>query len=104
MDHAIPRACIAAGVHYIDIANSREFVCGIEALEAAAKDAGVVLLSGASSVPALSGAAVRHLAGRMDKVRAFCPAIYRVGLEYASSLTTAQPRLHPLRYRVMRET
>lgn len=79
MDHAIPIACIAAGVHYIDIADSREFVCGIEELDAAAKDAGVVLLSGASSVPALSGAAVRHLAGGMDKVRALCPAIYRVG-------------------------
>jgi NAD(P)-dependent dehydrogenase (short-subunit alcohol dehydrogenase family) len=75
MDHAIPKACIAAGVHYIDIADSRDFVCGIAALDAAAKDAGVVVLSGASSVPALSGAAVRHLAGGMNRVCAVEMAI-----------------------------
>jgi hypothetical protein len=75
MDHAIPKACIAAQVHYIDIADSRDFVCGIAALDAAAKDAGVVVLSGASSVPALSGAAVRHLAEGMDKVCAVEMAI-----------------------------
>ncbi|KMS51914.1 hypothetical protein V474_02395 [Novosphingobium barchaimii LL02] len=75
MDHAIPKASIAAGVHYIDIADSRDFVCGIAGLDAAAKDASVVVLSGASSVPALSGAAVRHLAVGMDKVRAVEMAI-----------------------------
>lgn len=75
MDHAIPKACIAAGVHYLDIADSRDFVCGIAALDAAAKDAGVVVLSGASSVPALSGAAVRHLAKGMERVRAVEMAI-----------------------------
>ena len=75
MDHAIPEACITAGVHYIDIADSRDFVCGIAVLDAAAKDAGVVVLSGASSVPALSGAAVRHLAGGMDRVRSVEMAI-----------------------------
>jgi NAD(P)-dependent dehydrogenase (short-subunit alcohol dehydrogenase family) len=75
MDHAIPKACIAARVHYIDIADSRDFVCGIAALDAAAKDAGVVVLSGASSVPALSGAAVRYLAEGMDQVRAVEMAI-----------------------------
>lgn len=85
MDHAIPKACIAAGVHYVDIADSRDFVCGIRALDDAAKAAGVVLLSGASSVPALSGAAVRHLAQGMDRVRAVEMAIS------ASNKATAGP-------------
>lgn len=85
MDHAIPNACIAAGVHYIDIADSRDFVCGIRTLNKAAKAAGVVLLSGASSVPALSGAAVRHLARGMDRVRAVEMAIS------ASNQATAGP-------------
>jgi NAD(P)-dependent dehydrogenase (short-subunit alcohol dehydrogenase family) len=85
MDHAIPIACIAAGIHYVDIADSRDFVCGIRALDAAARTAGVILLSGASSVPALSGAVVRHLAQGMDQVRAVELAIS------ASNKATAGP-------------
>lgn len=75
MDHAIPMACIAARIHYVDIADSRAFVCGFRALDDAAQQAGVVLLSGASSVPALSGAVVRHLAQDLDRVRAIEMAI-----------------------------
>ena len=33
MDHAVPKACIAAGVHYVDIADSRDFVCRIRVLD-----------------------------------------------------------------------
>ena len=64
------RAAIAAGCHYLDIADGREFVTGIAALDAEARAAGVAVISGASSVPALSGAAARRLAEGMDKVRA----------------------------------
>ena len=85
MDHSIPKACIAAGVHYADIADSRDFVCGIRTLNDDARAAGVTLLSGASSVPALSGAAVRHLARGMDRVRAVEMAIS------ASNRATAGP-------------
>ncbi len=85
MDHAVPAACIAAGVHYIDIADSREFVCGIGQLDAEARIAGVVVLSGASSVPALSGAVVRHLAQGIERVRAVEMAIS------ASNRATAGP-------------
>lgn len=75
MDHGIPAACIAARVHYVDIADSRDFVCGIHALDEAAKIAGVVLMSGASSVPALSGAAIRFMAQGMDRICAVEMAI-----------------------------
>jgi hypothetical protein len=85
MDHAVPKACITAGAHYVDIADSRDFVCGIRALDDDARAAGVVLLSGASSVPALSGAAVRRLAQGMDRVRAVEMAIS------ASNKATAGP-------------
>ena len=61
-DYAVARACIAAGVHYIDLADGREFVCGIGALDEEAQRAGVSVLSGASSVPALSSAVVDELA------------------------------------------
>lgn len=70
LGYAVARACIAARCHYLDIADARDFVTGIGALTEAARTAGVVVVSGASSVPALSGAVVRALAGGMDDVSA----------------------------------
>ena len=58
----VARACIAARVHYIDLADGRDFVTGIAALNAEAAAAGVTVISGASSVPALSSAVADHLA------------------------------------------
>ena len=55
-DYRLARACIAAGVHYIDLADARGFVTGIGALDAEARRAGVLVVSGASTVPAVSGA------------------------------------------------
>jgi Saccharopine dehydrogenase NADP binding domain len=57
-DYALARACIAAGVHYIDLADARAFVTGIGVLDADARRAGVLVVSGASTVPALSTAVV----------------------------------------------
>ncbi len=67
--YAVVEACIAHGVHYIDLADARAFVCGIGALNKAAIRAGVTVISGGSSVPALSGAVVRRLADDMETVR-----------------------------------
>lgn len=75
MDHAVPAACIAAGAHYVDIADRRGFACGIHKLDRAAQAARVTVLAGASSVPALSGAVVRHLAEGVNEVRAVEMAI-----------------------------
>lgn len=75
MDLAIPRACIAAGVHYCDIADSTAFVLAIAGLSSAARESGVAVISGASSVPALSSAAIRALAENMDRVTAVEMAI-----------------------------
>lgn len=60
--YALPRACIARGVHYLDLADTPEFCVGIGVLDAAAKAAGVCVMSGMSSVPALSSAVVAALA------------------------------------------
>jgi hypothetical protein len=57
-DYKVARACIDAGVHYVDLADARAFVCGIEALHDEAKREGVLVVSGASSVPAVSSALV----------------------------------------------
>src|SRR5882672_923300 len=61
-------ACIANGSHYIDLADGREFVNGIGALDRDATAAKVLVSSGASSVPALSSAAVDWLARDLARV------------------------------------
>lgn len=54
----VARACIEAGAHYIDLSDGRDFVAGIGTLDKTAKAAGVSVVAGASSVPALSSAVV----------------------------------------------
>jgi len=59
-DYSVAKTCIDAGVHYLDLADGRDFVCGISELDEAAKKAGVLVVSGASSVPALSSAVLEE--------------------------------------------
>lgn len=59
----VPRACIQAHAHYVDLADAREFVCAIHELSAEARHHDTLLVSGASSLPALSSAVVDRLAG-----------------------------------------
>lgn len=54
----VPRFCIVHGLHYLDLSDDADFTAGIGALDEAARAAGCVVLSGVSSVPALSTAAV----------------------------------------------
>ncbi|WP_233837220.1 saccharopine dehydrogenase family protein [Paraburkholderia sp. ZP32-5] len=71
-DYAVARASIAAGANYIDLADGRDFVAGIEQLNAEASERGVFVTSGASSLPALSSAVVdRYLSrfSRLDSIR-----------------------------------
>jgi hypothetical protein len=63
-DYRVARACIGARVHYLDLADARAFVTGISALDAEARGAGVMVASGASTVPAVSGAVVDAYASR----------------------------------------
>lgn len=55
------RAAIAAGLHYVDLADGRDFVAAFPALDAAARAAGVVALTGCSSTPALSHAVLDRM-------------------------------------------
>jgi hypothetical protein len=67
-DYRIVEDCIEAGVNYIDLADARDFVTGICRYDSAARQAGIAVISGASSVPALSGAVARKLAEGLDRV------------------------------------
>jgi len=60
--------CIDLGINYLDLADGRAFVCGVGRFDAQAQARGVFVLSGTSSVPALSSAAIRVLTLGLDKV------------------------------------
>jgi hypothetical protein len=65
-DHAVARAALAVGAHYVDLADARDFVCGISAIDDAARARDRLVVSGASSVPGLSSAVVDQFAHEFD--------------------------------------
>jgi len=67
-DHRVARAAIAAGAHYLDLSDAREFVASIGNLDGAAKDAGVAVIAGASSVPCLTAAFLDRYRPRFAKL------------------------------------
>ncbi len=62
--YRLARKALAAGMHYLDLADNAGFCAGITALDDDARAAGLCAISGLSSVPALSSAAVRALTGQ----------------------------------------
>lgn len=68
---AMPEAAIAAGIAYIDLADARDLVAAIPSLDAKARAAGVPVITGASSTPALSHAVLDHVTKgwrRIDRI------------------------------------
>lgn len=59
---ALPRRCAERGIHYVDIADGRARVAEIASLDSAARVEHAAIVSGASTVPALSTAIVDELA------------------------------------------
>ena len=57
-DYKVARSCIACGSHYIDLADGREFVEGFAQLNSEAENRGVLLVTGASTLPGLSSAVI----------------------------------------------
>jgi hypothetical protein len=68
MNTNVIEAAIGAGAHYIDLADSRAFVANVTLFDEAARQAGVLIVSGASSTPALSNAVVDHLAAGWQRI------------------------------------
>lgn len=69
--YRVVKAALATRSHYLDLADSPEFVRGIRQFDGAAKEQGLFILSGVSSFPVLSAAMVRDLAndfGRIDSI------------------------------------
>ncbi len=65
---AVVEACLRHGLHYLDLADATEFVDGIARYDAQAKAKGLVLLSGVSTFPVLTSAAIRRLGGAGETV------------------------------------
>ena len=59
-NYDVATVCISHSVHYIDLADGREFVKGIVQLDAQARQNNVAVISGASSVPGLSSAVLEQ--------------------------------------------
>jgi saccharopine dehydrogenase-like NADP-dependent oxidoreductase len=66
--YAVARAAIIAGSNYIDLADGRDFVSGITELDELARQHGVFVTSGASSLPALSSAVVDRYRDRFSRL------------------------------------
>ncbi len=73
--YALVEAAIAAGVHYIDLCDARAFAKGVGAFDSVAKLAGVAVLTGASSTPAISNAMLRDLVAGWQSIDRISVAI-----------------------------
>jgi len=63
--YRVAEAAIAAGAHYIDLSDGREFVAGFaDHMGLAARRAGLLAVSGASTLPALSSAVIDSFLGK----------------------------------------
>ncbi|MEH7910122.1 DUF4166 domain-containing protein [Rhizobium laguerreae] len=91
--YKVVEACIDLGIDYADIADSTGFVAGISGLDAAARAKGTFALSGLSSLPALSFAALEAMAphfSRVDSVAAgIAPSAHvRIGLNVVRAIAS----------------
>src|SRR5262245_45663119 len=64
----VAEAAIAAGCHYVDIADARDFVAAFPRLDNAARQAGVLAVTGASTTPGLTQAVLERLVHGWQRV------------------------------------
>ncbi len=74
-DYHVAEAALRAGAHYVDLADGRQFVAGIGAIDALATSCGRWAIAGASSVPGLSAAVIAALLPRFSRLDAVESAI-----------------------------
>lgn len=67
-DYSVAQTCIENRISYIDLADGREFVQGITALDEEAKKEGVAVISGASTVPGISSAVVEKYLPEFSRI------------------------------------
>lgn len=67
-DYNIAENCAEAGVHYVDMADRREFIQSFPRLNETAERAGVLLVGGAGASPTVSTLLVHTVAGEFDRI------------------------------------
>lgn len=65
---AVAQYCASHGIHYIDVADDRQYINDVQQLNATAKRNQCLLVTGAASLPALAAVLVESLAGYYDKI------------------------------------
>ncbi|MBB3648584.1 hypothetical protein FHX14_004811 [Rhizobium sp. BK619] len=91
--YKVVRACIGLDIDYADLADSTGFVTAIGGLDAEARARGVFALSGLSSLPALSFAALEVMAPQFAWVEAVAAGIapsshVKIGLNVVSAIAS----------------
>jgi len=66
---ALPEACLAAGVHYVDIADDRGWFARLRGMSERFRSAGLTAACGCSTLPGISGALALVAAERLREVR-----------------------------------
>ena len=74
-DYRVAEACIQHGSHYVDLADGRGFVSEFSQLDAAARRSGVLLVTGASTLPGVSSAVVDDLSSDLSSIERIETAI-----------------------------
>src|SRR5215470_5173214 len=73
--YRVVEAAITLGMHYLDLSDGASFVRGIACFDVAARARGVFVLSGVSSYPVLTAAAVRRLSAGMTVIDAIAGGV-----------------------------
>jgi hypothetical protein len=68
LDYHVAEECLKAGAHYLDLADSREFVAGIGRLDEDARRRGLMVAAGVSSTPAITSAMIAELAPEFSRI------------------------------------
>ena len=68
MTTALPEACLAAGIHYVDIADDRGWMARLRARDGEFRDRNLTAAIGCSSLPGISGALAILAARRLPSV------------------------------------
>ena len=88
-NYSVAEACIRQQCHYIDLADARDYVTHINKLDKQAKESGVLVCSGASSVPCLTAAIIDHYLDEFDALEKIDYAIATAQLTNRGLVTTS---------------
>lgn len=100
--YKVVRACIGLSIDYADLADSTGFVASVGELDAGAREQGVFALSGLSSLPALSFAALDAMAPYFARIEAVAAGIapsshVKIGLNVVGAIASYAGKKVPRR-------